>query len=229
MRFTSIVLLLWIGISNDFSAITPRNCASAADSLNGKRVHALVKVKRRQKTTTTQIPFTAFKSLEQIDVDATLSDISTFAKKQFGDHPLTDEWVKRCFQLRHDKKGTATDLRRFAELHIQIMSEVNATKYAQEIVAYQVTLTELGRIEKLNRDAIYALPLDRKVSTDSREEQTQIIVTYDWDAAIRKHLGKLQTLQKKTLRGLVPKLALLPKSVLGITLLQMNGGLFTCA
>lgn len=208
MRFISIIVLFGIGISIDFSAITPRNCASAADSIDEKHVHALVKVKRRQTTTTTQIPFTAFKSLEEIKVDATLSDISTFAKKQFGDHPLADEWVKRCLQLRYDKKGTATDLRRFAELHIQIMSEVNATKYAQEIVAYQVTLTELGRVAKLNRDAIYALPLDREVSADSREEQTQIIVTYDWDAAIRKHLGKLQTLHKKNAREARAKISI---------------------
>lgn len=198
MKCVSIVLLLWIGISNDFSAITPRNCASADDGIDEKRAHALVKVKRRQTTTTTQIPFTAFKSLEQIDDDVTLSDVSVFAKKQFGDHPLADEWVKRCFQLRRDKKGNATDLRRFAELQIQIMSDVNATKYAQEIVAYQGTLTELSRIAKRSGNAIYSLPLDIDISTDSREEQTQIIVTYDWDAAVRKHLGNFQALSKKS-------------------------------
>ena len=100
MRFISIIVLLGIGISIDFSAITPGNFASAVDSIDEKRVHALVKVKRRQTTTTTQIPFTAFKSLEQIKVDAPLSDISIFAKKQFGDHPLADEWVKTLFSTQ---------------------------------------------------------------------------------------------------------------------------------
>lgn len=197
MRFITIVLLLWIGIHSDFSAITPENRASAADGLDGKRVHAVVKVKRRQTTTTTQIPFTAFKSLEQIDVGATHSDVSTFAKKRFGDHPLADEWVKRCLQLRRDRKGTTTELRRFAELHIQIMSDVDAPGYTQEIIAYQGTLTELSRVSKHSRNAIYSLPLDMGVSPYAREEQTRIIVTYDWDPAVRKHLKGLRTLSKK--------------------------------
>ena len=207
MKCVSLIFLLWIGISIDFSSITLQNCASAVDSINEKRVHALVKVKRRQTTTTTHIPFTAFKSLEQIEVDATLRDVSVFAKKQFGDHLLADEWVKRCLQLRRHKKGTATDLRRFAELYIQIMSDVDATKYAQEIVAYQVTLTELGRVAELNRDAIYALPLDIDVSSDAREEQTQIIVTYDWDPTMRKQLEGLHTSNQKNARGARAKIS----------------------
>ena len=198
MRFMGIILLFWIGIGNDFSAITPQNWVSADDSINKERVHALVKVKRRQTTTTPQTLFTAFKSLEQIDADATLSDISAYAQKRFGDHPLVDEWVKRCFQLRRNKKGTPTDVERFAELQIQIMSEVDATKYAQEIIAYQGTLRELDRIAKYSRDAIYSLPLETHTESDSIQEQTQIIVTYDWDPAMRKHMGKLQTLKKKS-------------------------------
>ncbi len=200
MRCVSVVLLLWIGISNDFSVITPRNWASADDSLDRKRVHAWVKVKQRRTTTTIQTPFTAFKSLEQLPATASLNDISAFAKKRYNNHSLSEEWVKRCFDLRQRKKGTFLELKRFAELHIQIMSEVDAVKYAEEMTAYQGALRELDRVAELGGNAIYTLPLDVEVRPDLREEQTQIIVTYDWDLAMRKHLIRLQVLQKKNPR-----------------------------
>ena len=197
MRLIGIALIFALCLGGYFGEMALQQDVRADEA----RIYPRITMKYREQTTTTRIPFTAFKSLEQIDEDATLNEVSRYAAERFGNHPSSEEWVERCFNLRQKGEGSFLELKRFAELHIQIMSEVDASKYAQEINAYRVALGDLDKFAQAGGDDMYGLPFGMDVAADSLVVQNQIIVTYDWDPAMRERLRKLPSLIEKNSRG----------------------------
>lgn len=211
MRVIGISLIFSLLLGNEFGKTIPQNYACANDGIDAKRVYAQVRAIHRHTRDTTRPMFTAFKSLEEIDTSATLIDIAAFAKKRFGDHPLADEWVKLCFHLRRNKKGSSLELKRFAKLQIQMLADVDASKYAEEIAAYQGTLKELDIVAKHSKNRIHFLPLDIDVDPELAVEQNQITVIYDWDPEMLKHLAKFQSLHRKDPRAARAKITTVAK------------------
>jgi hypothetical protein len=136
--------------------------------------------------------FTAFRSpLEKIAPEATRTEISAIAKNLFGVHPLADEWVSLCFRLRRDGKGSFSELRRFAELQIQILSDLDTKKYAEEIEAYQVAMEQLDQVAKIYKQG-------KTVSIPLRTPEELAGETYGWDSEALAYLVKFESLLKET-------------------------------
>ena len=138
----------------------------------------------------------AFRSLEKLNPDATRDDISAFAKKRFGAHPLADEWTELSLRLRRDNQGKIGELRRFANLEIQILTDMSTEKHIEQIEAYQESLKQLDRLEKRFKSAdkpgdqiVLALPL--------RDSETPEPFFYRWKGEALKHLARFESLKVK--------------------------------
>lgn len=90
----------------------------------------------------------AFRSLEKIDPDATYTEIVTIAKDRFGEHPHADKWTELCFLLRRDEKGTISELRRFAELEIRMLTDLNVENHTEQIQQHRQTLKKHDQLIK---------------------------------------------------------------------------------
>ena len=190
MRFVIIsmfgLILLGLGFllpsqSHGLEKTMPRNQSD---------VHSPPRPSHSSTQVTTKKMFTAFRSpLEKIAPDAARSEILTIAKHLFGDHPLVDEWVPLCFRLRRDGKGSLLELKHFAELQIQMLSDLDAEKHTQEIKAYQVALEELGRVSQIYKQ-------DKGVILPLRSPEELTALTHGWDSEALKHLVKFNSLKK---------------------------------
>ena len=90
-----------------------------------------------------------FQSLLSTDVEAARTEIAKIAKIRFGSQPLADEWSKLFFRLYRDRKGNVLDMRRYWELEIQLLSEVDAKAYAKGIQDYQLGMKQIDVIIKM--------------------------------------------------------------------------------
>ena len=138
----------------------------------------------------------AFRSLEKLDADATRDDISVYAKKRFGAHRLADEWTELGLRLRREGQGKIRDLRRFATLEIQILTDVSPEKHTPHIEAYREALDQLDRLEKRFKtddkpgdQIVLALPL--------RANEAPEPFFYRWNEAALKCLARFESLKVK--------------------------------
>ena len=90
-----------------------------------------------------------FQSLLSTDIEAAHTTIAEIAKIRFGAHPLADEWSKLFFRLYRDRKGSAWDMRRYWELEMQLLSNVDAKAYAKGIRDYQLGLKQINAMIKI--------------------------------------------------------------------------------
>ena len=153
--------------------------------------------------------FLAFKSLESIPVDATRDDIAALAKKRFGNHPQLEDWIQLCFQLRRQGYALLTDLKRFAELQVEMLTDVDAEKHAGQILAYQGALKEIEAISQMPIKAEvpagmpiqYTLPFETIAAVTFTGAHTHIspserVAAADkWERAALKHLAEFNVLK----------------------------------
>lgn len=156
----------------------------------------------------------AFKSLESIPAAATRDDIAALAKKRFGNHPQVDDWTQRCFQLRRNGRAPLSVLKRFAELQVQMLTDVDAEKYAEEIRAYQGALKEIEGLSQMSNNAGVAaatfhfqLPFTENTAAASKPENSRTIIftrpspgaaaADKWEKAALKHLVQFNALKEK--------------------------------
>ena len=117
MRFVIVSMLSLILLGLGFLLPSQSHESEKTTPGNQSDAHSVPEASHFGTQVTTKKMFTAFRSpLEKIAPDAARSEILTIAKHLFGDHPLVDEWVLLCFQLRRDGKGSFLELKRFAEL-----------------------------------------------------------------------------------------------------------------
>ena len=90
-----------------------------------------------------------FRSLLSTDVEEARAEITKIAQIRFGTHPLADEWSKLFFRLYRDRKGSTLDMRRYWELEMQLLSDVDAKAYAEGIRDYQLGLKQIDVIIKM--------------------------------------------------------------------------------
>ena len=136
----------------------------------------------------------AFRSLEKLNPDATREEISAFAQKRFGVHPFAEEWTELSLRLRRESQGKIGELRRFAQLEIQILTDVSAEKHIEHIEAYQEALKQLDRLEKRFKseekpgdEIVLALPLR---ATEAPEP-----LFYRWKGEALKRLARFESLK----------------------------------
>ena len=72
--------------------------------------------------------------------------IAKVANAQFGDHPLTEEWTELYFQLGVNGQGTIANMKRLAELEIEILTDIDAEKHATQIQQQRKILEYYTRI-----------------------------------------------------------------------------------
>ena len=92
---------------------------------------------------------TAFQSLLSTDIKAAHATIVEIAKIRFGSHPLADEWSELFFRLCRDRKGHILDVKRYWELEIQLLSDLDAETYATGIQEYQLGMKQIDLLIKM--------------------------------------------------------------------------------
>ena len=75
--------------------------------------------------------------VEDIESDAAPTELAKVAEHLFGAHPLVDEWKTLYLRLSRDKKGSIYDMRRVAEIVVQILTDIDPKKYQEQIQRYQ--------------------------------------------------------------------------------------------
>ena len=86
----------------------------------------------------------AFQALLKTDPEAARSELSKATQIKFGNHPLQKEWERHFIRLAQDKKGTILDLKRFNELQLQMLKDIDPKTSNQlaEIESLQKTLKQ---------------------------------------------------------------------------------------
>ncbi len=90
-----------------------------------------------------------FQSLLSTDIEAAHTKIAEIAKIRFGSHPLTDEWSELFFRLYRDRKGHVLDVKRYWELEIQLLSDIDSETYAKGIQEYQLGMKQIDLLIKM--------------------------------------------------------------------------------
>ena len=94
-----------------------------------------------------------FKKRLPTDPSAARTELQNIAKKLFGGHTLTEEWVPLYFRLSREGTEHLSDLKRVSELEIRMLTDINAQTYAKEIQHHRETLEhydELAKTEKVS-------------------------------------------------------------------------------
>ena len=92
---------------------------------------------------------TAFQSLLSTDIEAARATIAEIAKIRFGSHPLAGEWSELFFRLYRDRKGSILDMKRYWELELQLLSDLDAKTYAKEIQEGQLDMKQIDLLIKM--------------------------------------------------------------------------------
>ena len=92
---------------------------------------------------------TAFQSLLSTDIEAAHAKIVEIARIRFGSHPLAGEWSELFFRLCRDRKGSILDVKRYWELEIQLLSDIDATTYAKGIQEGQLGMKQIDLLIKM--------------------------------------------------------------------------------
>ncbi len=74
--------------------------------------------------------------------EAAWIELEKFAKLKYGNHPLVDEWVELTFRFTSEKKALVLELIRHTEIEIQMLTDIDAEKHANEIKDNQIYLKE---------------------------------------------------------------------------------------
>ena len=81
---------------------------------------------------------------------AAREQIAKIGKLRYGDHPLVNEWVEYLFRFSREGKALILELVRQTEIEIQILTDIDAEKHAEEIATYQKALKRMhNQISKL--------------------------------------------------------------------------------
>ena len=91
----------------------------------------------------------AFQSLLSTDIEAAHATIVEIARIRFGSHPLAGEWSELFFRLCRARKGSILDVKRYWELEIQLLSDIDATTYAKGIQEGQLGMKQIDLLIKM--------------------------------------------------------------------------------
>lgn len=82
--------------------------------------------------------------------EAAWRELEKFAKLQYGNHHLVDEWVELTFVFTSEKKALILELIRYYEIQIQMLTDIDAEKHVDKIKQKQLSLGQLrGHVKQL--------------------------------------------------------------------------------
>ena len=93
--------------------------------------------------------FKKFLALLATDPDAARRELDGYAAKLFQNHPLAEEWKELCFRLARDKEALLTEVIRFNELKLQMQSDIDPERFAQEIEEITKLVANLSQMATL--------------------------------------------------------------------------------
>ena len=97
--------------------------------------------------------YLAFFSLLKTDQEAAIAELSEYAKLRFGEHPLTDKWIKLANRLVLDGKGTFLDMQHYTEWHLQMLTDVAPEKrtaaHTELLEIYQNAMPQIEMMGKM--------------------------------------------------------------------------------
>ena len=70
-------------------------------------------------------------------------ELEKVAKVQYGNHHLVDEWVELTFVFTSGKKALILELIRYYEIEMQMLTDIDAEKHADEINRTLLLLNQL--------------------------------------------------------------------------------------
>lgn len=125
--------------------------------------------------------FETFYKFLETDPEAARVELKRVAKEIFNEHPLTEEWIEHCYQVFYrtgedkieDPSEIMPDLIRTYELGLEMLTAVDAEKYAKEIQHHQDALEHYGQFAELIKAAGGKPEQSEEVPSDTQESASQ--------------------------------------------------------
>ena len=136
--------------------------------------------------------FHTFKKHLVTDPSAARTELQNVAKKLFGEHTLTEEWVPLYFRLSQEDTEHLSDLKRVSELEIRMLTDINAQTYAKLIQHHRETLEHYNELAKQKVPSKTEEGLDTKTGYEHYKTFHELLPT-DPEAA-RAELTAFSTL-----------------------------------
>ena len=114
-----------------------------------------------------------FKKRLPTDPSAARTELQNIAKKLFGGHTLTEEWVPLYFRLSREGTEHLSDLKRVSELEIRMLTDINAQTYAKQIQHHRETLEHYDELAKMFEDAGRPTPETREQEEQQEPSKTE--------------------------------------------------------
>ena len=116
-----------------------------------------------------------FKKRLPTDPSAARTELQNIAKKLFGGHTLTEEWVPLYFRLSREGTEHLSDLKRVSELEIRMLTDINAQTYAKQIQHHRETLEHYDELAKMFEDAGSPTPETHEQDKQKESSKTEKI------------------------------------------------------
>ena len=133
-----------------------------------------------------------FKKRLPTDPSAARTELRNIAKKLFGGHTLTEEWVPLYFRLSLEGTEHLSDLKRVSELEIRMLTDVNAQTYTKQIQHHLETLEHYNELAKQKEPSKTGKVSDTKTGREHYKAFHELLPT-DPEAA-RAELTAFSTL-----------------------------------
>ena len=114
-----------------------------------------------------------FKKRLPTDPSAARTELQNIAKKLFGGHTLTEEWVPLYFRLSREGTEHLSDLKRVSELEIRMLTDINAQTYAKQIQHHRETLEHYDELAKMFEDAGSPTPETHEQDKQKESSKTE--------------------------------------------------------
>ena len=134
-----------------------------------------------------------FEELITANPDAAVAELNKGAELLFGTHPAVDEWKALYLRLSRDKKGSVTDMKRAAELLVEMFVDIDAEKFKAQIQRYQQRIKYYDKLA--NEYENKGMPLET-VEVEAIRFQIREVWMDDIEA-LEKHLNAFNILLPK--------------------------------
>ena len=131
-----------------------------------------------------------FEELITANPDAAVAELNKGAELLFGTHPAVDGWKALYLRLSREKKGSVIDMKRAAELLVEMFVNIDAEKFKAQIQRYQQRIKYYDTLAKEYKNK--GMPLE-SVEVEADRFQVREVWMDDIEM-LKKHLNAFNTL-----------------------------------
>ncbi len=126
--------------------------------------------------------FKTYHELLKTDPEAARLELQNVAKKLFGEHPLTKEWMELFFRMSRDAieqdgiehlSDFVLNAKRVYELEIQMLTDVDPIKYEKQIQQHQEALEYYAELAEFAESVGDALSVSKTETLGEQEDTSQ--------------------------------------------------------